>query len=54
MSWRGTYTKAGCPPLVLEGTERATFEGKRIQLLEDLIEEGVDRRIQEHLARYFG
>jgi hypothetical protein len=54
MSWRGTYTKAGCPPLVLEGTERATFEGNRIRLLEDLIEDGVDRRIQEYLARYVG
>jgi ketosteroid isomerase-like protein len=52
--WRGTYTKAGCPDLVLEGTERATFEGNRIRLLEDLIEEGVDRRIQEYVARYLG
>jgi len=54
MSWRGTYTKAGCPDLVLEGTERATFEGDRIRLLEDLIADGVDRRIQEYMARYFG
>jgi len=54
MSWRGTYTKAGCPDLVFEGIERATFEGDRIRLLEDLIEDGADRRIQEYLARYFG
>ena len=54
MSWRGTYTKAGCPDLVFEGTERATFEGDRIRLLEDLIEDGADRRIQECLARYIG
>jgi hypothetical protein len=54
VTWRGVYTKAGCPDLVLEGTERATFEGNRIQLLEDLIDEGVDRRIQEYLSRYFG
>ena len=53
VSWRGTYTKSGCPDLVLEGTERATFEGGRIQLLEDLIDDGVDRRIQEYLSRYF-
>jgi len=52
--WRGTYTKAGCPDLVLEGTERVTFEGDRIRLLEDFIEEGVDRQIQEYLSRYFG
>jgi hypothetical protein len=54
MNWRGTYTKAGCPDLVFEGTERATFEGDRIQLLEDLIEDGADRRVQEYLARHFG
>jgi len=54
MSWRGTYTKAGCPDLVFEGTERATFEGDRIRLLEDLIEDGAGRRIQEFLARYLG
>jgi hypothetical protein len=39
---------------VFEGIERATFEGDRIRLLEDLIEDGADRRIQEYLARYFG
>ena len=54
MSWRGTYTRSGCPDLVFEGTERATFEGDRIRLLEDLIEDGADQRIQEYLARYLG
>ena len=54
VSWRGTYTKSGCPDLVLEGTERATFEGNRIRLLEDLIEDGVDLQIQEYLAQHFG
>ena len=43
VSWRGTYTKAGCPDLVFEGTERATFEGDRIRLLEDVIEDNVDQ-----------
>jgi hypothetical protein len=54
MSWRGIYTKAGCPDLVFGGIERATFEGDRIRLLEDLIEDGTDRRIQDYMARYFG
>jgi hypothetical protein len=54
MSWRGIYRKAGCPDLVFEGTERATFEGDRILLLEDTIEGGADRRIQDYMARHFG
>ena len=41
--WRVTYTKAGCPDVVVDGTERATFDGDRIRLLEDSIEDGVDR-----------
>jgi hypothetical protein len=53
MSWRGTYRKAGCPDLVFGGTERATFEGERIRLLEDTIEEGAGRRIREYMARHF-
>jgi hypothetical protein len=52
MRWRATYEKAGCPDLVFEGSERATFEGERILLLEDRMEDGADRRIQEYVARY--
>ena len=54
MGWRGVYRKAGCPDLVFGGIERATFEGERILLLEDAIEDGADRRIREYLVRYFG
>jgi hypothetical protein len=54
MGWRATYKKAGCPDLVFEGTERATFDGDLILLLEDMVEDGADRRIQEYMARYFG
>ena len=54
MAWRATYEKAGCPELVIDGTERASFEGDRIFLLEDAMEEGADRRMQEYMARYFG
>lgn len=53
MRWRGTYKKTGCPDLVFEGVERATFEGDRIVLLEDEIEDGADRRIQDYLSRHF-
>jgi hypothetical protein len=53
MRWRGTYKKAGCPDLVFEGSERATFEGDRIALLEDELDEGADRRIQDYMARHF-
>jgi hypothetical protein len=54
MAWRATYEKAGCPELVIGGTERASFEGDLILLLEDMLEDGTDRRIQEYMARYFG
>jgi hypothetical protein len=53
MAWRGTYSKAGCPDLVFGGTERATFEGDRILLLEDVIEDGAAQQIRDYLARYF-
>jgi hypothetical protein len=43
VSWRVTYTKAGSTDVVVEGTERATFEGDRIRLLEDVIEGGADQ-----------
>ena len=54
IAWRGSYTKAGCPDLVFQGTERASFEGDCIALLEDTLEEGADERIQRYLAQYVG
>ena len=51
--WRATYEKDGCPDLVFEGSERATFEGECIRLLEDDIEEGADQRIQDYMERHF-
>jgi len=54
MRWRATYEKAGCPDLVIEGRERATFEGDRILLLEDRMDDDTDQRIQEYMARYLG
>ncbi len=53
MRWRGTYEKAGCPDLVLEGVERATFRGDRIALLEDAIEREQVRKVNAYLERHF-
>jgi hypothetical protein len=52
--WRASYQKAGYPDLSFEGTEHVEFEGDRIRLLEDRMEDGSDRRIQEYIARYLG
>jgi hypothetical protein len=35
MNWVVTYTKAGCPDLVISGKETAVFEGDRIARLRD-------------------
>jgi ketosteroid isomerase-like protein len=35
MLWKVTYTKDGCPDLVISGSETAVFEGDRIALLRD-------------------
>ena len=53
MGWRATYEKASCPDLVFDGRERATYDGDRIRLLEDEVEEGADLRIQAYLDRHF-
>lgn len=53
MTWRATYEKVGCPDLIIGGIERAKFEGGLIRELEDEMEDGVDQRIQDFMARYF-
>jgi hypothetical protein len=35
MNWKVTYTKSGCPDLVISGEETAVFEGDRIARLKD-------------------
>ena len=45
MQWKVTYTKAGCPDLVISGAETAVFEGDRIALLRDDMDPGVEARI---------
>ena len=39
MNWTVSYTKAGCPDLVLKGVEIAEFEGDRIARLRDDIDD---------------
>jgi len=51
MCWRATYERSGCPDLVFEGTERATFLEGRIILLEDTIEPEVSQRIKDYQLR---
>lgn len=52
MGWRATYEKSGCPNLVFEGIERATFQGGLIVLLEDTIEPEAGQRIKEYQLRH--
>jgi hypothetical protein len=54
LRWRCTYVKTWSPDLVFDGTERATFAGDRIRLLEDIVDDGTDGRIQAYLKKYFG
>jgi len=35
VEWKVTYTKSGCPDLVISGRETAVFEGDRIARLRD-------------------
>lgn len=50
--WRAIYRKPGLPDLVIGGRERAEFEGERIKLLEDVMDEGVDERVSRYLAEH--
>lgn len=50
--WTATYTKKGCPDLVLEGVERAVFEGEQIATLRDTFEPGVEQTMQRWIAEH--
>jgi hypothetical protein len=52
VGWQGTYTLAGCPDLVISGTEIATFEGDRISRLEDVLEPDGERTMNEWMQTY--
>ena len=38
MNWQVTYTKAGCPDLVISGQEIAVFAGEQIARLSDVMD----------------
>ena len=40
VDWTVRYSRAGCPDLVINGRETATFEGDRIRVLHDDIDAG--------------
>jgi len=42
MNWKVTYTKAGCPDLIISGHETAVFEGDRIKHLRDELASGAE------------
>jgi len=52
MKWSVTYTKSGCPDLVLSGTETAVFDGDRIALLRDDFDPGVQAAIGAWMAEH--
>ncbi len=52
MQWAVTYTKAGCPDLVISGTETAKFEGDRIALLRDDFDPEAQAAMGAWMAEY--
>ena len=52
MSWRATYRIEGAPDLILEGEERAWFEGNRIGRLEDRFAPGMTEQTIAYLESH--
>jgi hypothetical protein len=52
MNWSVTYTKAGCPDLVISGSETAVFEGDRIALLRDDFDASAQANMNEWMAAH--
>jgi len=52
MSWAVTYTKAGCPDLVISGVETAGFEGDRIKRLRDDFDPEAEKAMGEWMAAH--
>jgi len=50
MNWQVTYTKAGCPDLVISGRETAVFEGERIASLRDDFDPAAEAAMAEWMA----
>lgn len=52
MKWKVTYTKGGCPDLVISGTETAVFEGDRIKLLRDDFDPAAQKAMGEWMEAH--
>ena len=53
VAWRASYQIAGAPALVLEGEERAWFEGERISRLEDrIVSDATKDNVQAYMAEH--
>ena len=52
MNWAVTYTKAGCPDLVISGSETAVFDGERIALLRDDFDASAQADMNEWMAAH--
>ena len=52
MRWKVTYTKAGCPDLVISGLETAIFEGDRIASLLDTFDPEAEQGMQKWMAEH--
>ncbi|MEQ8860503.1 MAG: nuclear transport factor 2 family protein [Pseudomonadales bacterium] len=50
MDWKVTYTKTGCPDLVISGHENAVFDGDRIKLLRDEMAPGAEAALNAWIA----
>ena len=50
VNWKVTYTKAGCPDLVIFGREIAVFEGDRIATLRDEFDPAAEAALGEWMA----
>jgi len=54
MDWQVTYTKSGCPDLVISGRETALFEGDRIACLRDDFDPAAEQAMGEWMAAHGG
>lgn len=52
MDWKVTYTKSGCPDLVISGHETAVFEGDRIKALKDEFAPGAEAALGAWMAEH--
>jgi hypothetical protein len=52
MNWQVTYTKKGCPDLVISGTETAVFDGDRIKSLRDDFNPEAQKGMEKWMAAH--